>query len=137
MTPVLLALAAVLVVANVPLSDVGVREFGLDWARDWRGVNAAFFDKSDFGILRYVHFLALAYLVWVLAGDKGSNLMALGAGRLAQVWTICLAVILKVGQQIDQQCRAPITAKDVHHKAKEPCREHADHKDRKALLADL
>jgi len=98
-TPVLLALAAVLVVANVPLSDVGVREFGLDWARDWRGVNAAFFDKSDFGILRYVHFLALAYLVWVLAGDKGSNLMALGAGRLAQVWTICLAVILKVGQQ--------------------------------------
>ncbi len=98
-TPALLALAAVLVIANVPLSNIGVREFDLDWARTWRSTYGALFDKSDFGILRYVHFLSLAYLFWVLAGDKGGNLLASGSSALARIWDIALKVILKVGQQ--------------------------------------
>lgn len=98
-TPLLVGIAVFVVLANVPLSNIGVRELGLDWAKAWRIENKAWIDKSDFGILRYVHFLSLAYLAWVLAGDKGDRLRASGNGALARFWTVCLAVILKVGQQ--------------------------------------
>jgi hypothetical protein len=95
----LILFAAFLVIANIPLSNIGVREFGFDWARDIRGVIKPLIDKSSFGILRYVHFLALAYLCWVAAGDKGDNLLPRGNGTLSNVWETCLAIILKVGQQ--------------------------------------
>lgn len=95
----LIGIALFLVLANVPLSSIGVREFGFDWARDWRMANRAWIDKSDFGILRYVHFLALAYLCWVAAGDKGSRLLVRGTGVAARLWQGALAIILKVGQQ--------------------------------------
>jgi hypothetical protein len=98
-TATLLAVAAFLVIANVPLSNIGVREFGLEWAKDWRNAYDPLFNKTDFGILRYVHFLSLAYVFWVLAGDKGNNLLASGAGAFARAWAIALKVILKVGQQ--------------------------------------
>ena len=95
----LILFAAFLVIANIPLSNIGVREFGFDWARDIRGVIKPLIDKSSFGILRYVHFLALAYLCWAAAGDKGDNLLPRGNGTLSNVWETCLAIILKVGQQ--------------------------------------
>ena len=95
----LILFAAFLVIANIPLSNIGVREFGFDWARDIRGVIKPLIDKSSFGILRYVHFLALAYLCWIAAGDKGDNLLPRGNGTLSNVWETCLAIILKVGQQ--------------------------------------
>ena len=95
----LIALALFLVLANIPLSNIGVREFGFDWAREWRIGNRAWITKSDFGILRYVHFLALAYLCWVAAGDKGARLLATGAGLWARIWQRLLSIILKVGQQ--------------------------------------
>ncbi|WP_370400779.1 OpgC family protein [Sulfitobacter sp. JB4-11] len=98
-TPLLIGIATFIVLANIPLSNIGVRELGFDWARDWRIAYKPLIDKSDFGILRYVHFLALAYLAWVLAGDKGARLMATGTGLLARLWTRILAIILKVGQQ--------------------------------------
>jgi hypothetical protein len=56
-------------------------------------------DKTDFGILRYVHFLALAYLAWVVAGDGGRRLRVVGEGAFAKAWRITLKVITKVGQQ--------------------------------------
>lgn len=96
---VLIIIAAVVVVANIPLSNIGVREFGFDWARDWRIANRGLFNKSDFGVLRYAHFLALAYLCWVAAGDGGKHLIARGKGLAARVWDTVLAMILKVGQQ--------------------------------------
>jgi len=95
---VLIGIALFLVLANIPFSNIGVRELGFEWARDWRGDNRAWITKSDFGILRYVHFLALAYLMWVLAGDKGSRIRA-GGGPLGRIWSPVLRVILKVGQQ--------------------------------------
>lgn len=98
-TPALFVLAACIVLTNIPLSNIGVRVMGLEWAADWREANAALFDKSDFAILRYVHFLSLAYISWVLAGDHGNRLLARGTGAAAQVWDKVLAVILKVGQQ--------------------------------------
>ncbi|MFK7837741.1 MAG: OpgC family protein [Sulfitobacter sp.] len=98
-TTTLLAIAAFLVILNVPFSSIGVREFGFEWARDLRKAYQPLIDKSDFGILRYVHFLSLAYLVWVLAGDKGNNLLPSGNGAVGRGWNKVLAVILKVGQQ--------------------------------------
>ncbi|MFQ6549829.1 OpgC family protein [Aestuariibius sp. 2305UL40-4] len=111
-TPLLLTIAALIVLANVPLSNIGIRsanfewlplwwrEFGVDWARDWRIANRPWFDKSDFGILRYVHFLALAYLAWALAGEAGRRLLPPeGDGPISRIWTPCLAAIMKVGQQ--------------------------------------
>jgi len=94
----LIALAAAIVLANIPLSNIGVREFGFDWARTWRAEHSQWFSKTDFGILRYVQFLALAYLGWVIAGDGGDRIRA-GAGRLGRAWAPILALILKVGQQ--------------------------------------
>ena len=98
-TPVLVGAALFIVLANIPLSSIGVREFGFDWARDWRVANKAWITKSDFGILRFVQFLSLAYLCWVAAGDKGNRLIASGTGLGARIWERFLAIILKVGQQ--------------------------------------
>ena len=98
-TPALFAIAVVLVLACIPFSSIGIRELGLDWVSDWRKANTLLIDKSDFGILRYLHFLALAYICWVLAGDRGDRLLPTGEGAPARVWQALLAVILKVGQQ--------------------------------------
>ncbi|MBC7163958.1 MAG: OpgC domain-containing protein [Roseovarius sp.] len=95
----MIALAAFVVLASIPLSNIGVREFGFDWAHEWRIENPGLFNKSDFGILRYVHFLGLTYLCWVAAGEGGARLRAAGTGIVARLWSGLLAMILKVGQQ--------------------------------------
>ncbi|MEO0400923.1 MAG: OpgC domain-containing protein [Pseudomonadota bacterium] len=97
-TPLLIGITAVIVLANVPLSNIGVREFGFEWAREWRIDNRQWISKTDFGLLRYVQFLSLAYLAWVIAGDKGNRIRA-GAGMIGRVWNTKLQIILKVGQQ--------------------------------------
>lgn len=97
-TPFLIGIAAFIVLANVPLSNIGVREFGFDWARDWRIENRQWISKTDFGLLRYVQFLALGYLSWVIAGDKGNRIRA-GMSTLGRAWNVVLQIILKVGQQ--------------------------------------
>ena len=55
--------------------------------------------KTEFGLLRYLHFLSLAYLGWVVAGKHGHRLIATGHGTAARVWQFLLAFITKVGQQ--------------------------------------
>jgi len=94
----LLCVAAFIVILNIPFSNIGVREFGFEWAREWRMDHRQWFSKTDHGILRYVQFLALAYLAWVFAGDKGSRIRA-GTSALGRSWGKILAMILKVGQQ--------------------------------------
>ncbi|WP_260513963.1 OpgC family protein [Stappia sediminis] len=49
--------------------------------------------KTDFGLLRYVHFLALAYLAWIAVGAKGRYLV------MDNAWGSVVRVIQKVGQQ--------------------------------------
>ncbi|MCR9125876.1 MAG: OpgC domain-containing protein [Rhodobacteraceae bacterium] len=56
-------------------------------------------DKTEFGALRYLHFLALAYLGYAAAGAGGRRLIATGRGPAAAVWRWLLAQITKVGQQ--------------------------------------
>lgn len=55
--------------------------------------------KTEFSILRYVHFLSLAYLAWVAAGEGGRRLRMTGTGLGAEIWSILLKFITKVGQQ--------------------------------------
>ena len=95
----LVAVALVIVLANVPLSNIGVREFGLDWARDWREANRLWFDKTDFGLLRYVQFLALAYLAWAAVGEGGARLMPGGAGLAARLRDRAVGLLTTIGRQ--------------------------------------
>lgn len=60
--------------------------------KEWR-------NKSDFGLLRFAHFLSLAYLGWVIAGDGGKRLIASGHSLGARIWALLLKLITKVGQQ--------------------------------------
>ncbi|MGJ8594346.1 OpgC family protein [Sulfitobacter sp.] len=105
---VLIVLAAVIVLINIPLSNIGVRAVARDWffvtetgnpVIDARLALGSLIDKTDFGLFRYIQFLSLAYLAWVIAGDKGDNLLARGTGFLARIWGGILKIILKVGQQ--------------------------------------
>ncbi|WP_170605073.1 OpgC family protein [Ruegeria arenilitoris] len=56
-------------------------------------------NKTDFGLFRYIHFLSLAYLGWVAAGEHGHRLIATGHSAGARIWQWLMAVISKVGQQ--------------------------------------
>ncbi len=105
----LIALASVLVIANMPVDEVGLRFWTFDWVKgafgedtaktarqaiiDWRVDMREWHTKTDQGLFRYVHFLALAYLAWVAVGPKGARL------KIGQVRPAVVAVIRKVGQQ--------------------------------------
>ncbi len=88
----LVALAIGVIVISVPFAwhkIIGASDFVRDWRRDW----SFLFRKSDFGVLRYVHFLALAYLAWVAAGEGGRRLQ-----RTGRIGTL-IAIVSQVGQQ--------------------------------------
>jgi len=95
----LVLVAAVIVLAIVPLAWFRIlREVAL--FSEWRAALGPLIAKTDFGLLRYVHFLALAYLAWVAVGPRGARLSPPeGDGMLARAWRVGLAMILKVGQQ--------------------------------------
>ncbi|MEM0946393.1 MAG: OpgC domain-containing protein [Pseudomonadota bacterium] len=95
----LIGLALLVVLANIPFSNIGVRELGFEWARDWRSDYNGLINKTDFGILRYTQFLALAYLGYVVAGEGGKRLIATGTGALGAAWNGFVGLVTKVGQQ--------------------------------------
>lgn len=95
----LAVIAAAVVLLTVPFAYFriinAIPEIGA-WRSDWRFL----IQKSDFGILRYVHFLAVAYLAWIAAGEAGHRLLPPGGqGAVTRIWRACLAMIMKVGQQ--------------------------------------
>jgi hypothetical protein len=88
----LIWLAVAVVVVSVPFAwykTINMLPFVQEWRRDW----AVLIDKSGFGVLRYVHFLALAYLAWVAVGPGGRRLQ--GGPAVTRV----VRVISGVGQQ--------------------------------------
>lgn len=88
---VVLALAIVLI--SLPFAwykTIGASEFLKDWRRDWWPL----YDKTRFGVLRYVYFLALAYLGWAAAGQKGARLKALAAR-----WPVIVGAVVDIGKQ--------------------------------------
>jgi hypothetical protein len=95
----LVVLAAALVIVIVPLAH-GPTTREVDLLGQWRATLDPLVGKTDFGILRYIHFLALAYLAWVAVGPAGRRLVPPeGDGIGARAWRRSLAAILKVGQQ--------------------------------------
>jgi hypothetical protein len=87
---VLLAVAVVLL--TVPFAWyklIRLLPFVQEWRRDW----SVLIDKTNYGLLRHVHFLALAYLAWVAVGPGGARLVAVP-------WLAPMVrLIVQVGQQ--------------------------------------
>ena len=63
------------------------------WLKEQRAVLKPFIGKSQFGIFRYIHFLATAYLAWIAVGEMGSRIKNWGAFQFV------VDTIRKVGQQ--------------------------------------
>lgn len=95
----MIGLVAFVLIASFMVSTVAIRELGFDWARDWRGENRMWISKTDAGVIRYIHFLAVAYFGWVIVGPNGRYLIAQGMSVFARTWRFVLAQITKVGQQ--------------------------------------
>ncbi|WP_226935673.1 OpgC family protein [Pseudogemmobacter faecipullorum] len=74
--PVLIGLASAILLASLPFSW-SVIFSKVSFFGETRGQWAAWFDKSGFGAIRAVHFLALAYLAYTACGKEGENLKAL------------------------------------------------------------
>lgn len=87
----LMAVAIAIVVVTVPFAW-GKSISSFEFVREWRGEWAVLYDKTHFGILRFVHFLSIAYLAWIAVGPKG---VRLAAPSLATP----VRVISRVGQQ--------------------------------------
>ena len=84
--------AAVIVVVTIPFAYYRVHE-AYPAMREVFGAIVDWRDKTDFGVLRYVHFLATAYLAWVAVGPMGARIADWGRA------TVVVDVIRKVGQQ--------------------------------------
>ncbi len=95
----LVTLAAVITIGFMSLSHVAIREWGFTWAQDWRVSNAMWISKSDIGFVRYIHFLAVAYLAYAVAGDGGKRLIVEGRTALGKIGKFLVTVLTKVGQQ--------------------------------------
>ncbi|MGD1885608.1 MAG: OpgC family protein [Cohaesibacteraceae bacterium] len=94
----LVALSIVFVVLSVPAAWFRLHEsFG--WALAYREVLWPFMDKTDFGILRYLHFLALAYLAYTVAGEGGARFRVAGEDAIARLARWFLGLVQTVGQQ--------------------------------------
>ncbi|MCK0120516.1 OpgC domain-containing protein [Loktanella sp. F6476L] len=96
---VLVTIAAIIVLGMMTLSHVAIREWGFSWAGDWRRANPHLVTKTDFGLARYTHFLALAYLAYAVAGDGGRRLIVTGRNVFARIGERLIALLTKVGQQ--------------------------------------
>jgi hypothetical protein len=95
----LVILAASIVLLITPLAHFPIYR-DVEVLVQWRNALVPFIEKTDFGILRYVHFLALAYLAWVAVGPVGCRLAPPpGNGLFQRAWRSGLNLILKVGQQ--------------------------------------
>lgn len=89
----LVALAATVVVLSVPLSW----RIALDASDTLAGWNAALtplITKTRFGVLRYVHFLSLAYLAYVAVGENGNRIRGAIADHLRRIGQQSLAVFM-------------------------------------------
>ncbi|MEO1206644.1 MAG: OpgC domain-containing protein [Pseudomonadota bacterium] len=62
--------------------------------RDTRDFIAPLLDKTHFGPLRYIHFLALAYLAYALAGPNGENIKGPGVNVMCKVGQQALGVFM-------------------------------------------
>ena len=92
-------LALAIVILSMPFAYFRIINLAPE-IQAWRKENLVLFDKTNFGVLRYVHFLALAYLAVAFVGPKGARI-SLGPTNptLARIWARLLPIIVTVGQQ--------------------------------------
>ena len=100
---ILIGVAMAYVLFAFVFSSVGVRSYGWQpewwdgirsWQRETYGDMGVLRSKTEFGLFRYLHMLALGYLAWVAVGEGGSNL------KIGQAWSwVVNNIIMKVGQQ--------------------------------------
>ena len=97
-----LILAATIVVITIPFAYYRIYNARPDtqwmmdtaaWLKAQRKLYNPLIGKTQFGVLRYVHFLATAYLAWVAVGPLGARLKNWGKAQ------IVVDTIRKVGQQ--------------------------------------
>ncbi len=89
----LILLAVAVLVASLPFAYFRIHQ-NVAWAQDIRMMMEPFWIKTEFGLFRYIHFLALAYLAWIAAGPNGKYLLLDAPG-----WQAFVNVVQKVGQQ--------------------------------------
>jgi hypothetical protein len=95
----LMWLSGAVLLVSLPLSYYRIID-AVPALQHWRTAWDPAFQKTDFGILRYLHFLALAYLAWIAVGERGHRLLPPdGDGAQARLWRGTLAVVMTVGQQ--------------------------------------
>jgi hypothetical protein len=95
----LVCLALIIVIVSIPFAYFRIINV-VPEIQAWRKANDVLLNKTNFGILRYVHFLALAYLAVCLVGPKGARISAGPRNPLlARLWAKVLPVIVTVGQQ--------------------------------------
>ncbi len=95
----MIALVGAALIGGFLVSIVAARELGWGWVNPWKADNRMWISKTDTGILRYLHFLAVAYLGWAIAGQHGRNIVATGTSIFASIWRGIVHLITKVGQQ--------------------------------------
>ena len=92
-------LALAIVILSMPLAYFRIINI-VPEIQAWRKANDVLINKTNFGILRYIHFLALAYLAVAVVGPKGARIAAGPRNPiLARIWARILPVITTVGQQ--------------------------------------
>jgi hypothetical protein len=84
--------AIVLLVLMVPIAYDPLT-LALPHGRAVRGALLPYYDKSNFGLLRYFHFLLLAYVAYALAGPQGAGLTR----WRNPVWQTILRLVTLVG----------------------------------------
>ncbi len=87
-----LILAAVIVLVTIPFAYFRILNAFPELKTVRTGL-LPLIGKTQFGLLRYVHFLATAYLGWVVVGPMGSRIKNWGRAQ------IVVNTIRKVGQQ--------------------------------------
>jgi hypothetical protein len=85
--------SAAIVIISVPFAWAPLTD-NVGVLQDTKAALAPLIDKTRFGILRYVHFLALAYLAYVAAGEGGRNLKGPVAELLRQLGQQSLAIFM-------------------------------------------
>ncbi len=93
----LVIISIAVLVLTVPFAYFRIyaeHQANFEFAREVRQAIRPLWVKTEFGLFRYLHFLALAYVTWVAAGEHGRRLMGHGA-----LWGGFVKVVQKVGQQ--------------------------------------
>jgi len=88
----LIAIALAYVLLTLPIAHFRFYR-AIPWIMEFRGEIRPWIEKTEIGLFRYIHFLAVAYLAWIVVGPGGNRLLVPDARQKV------VNVFCKVGQQ--------------------------------------